>query len=55
MNVKTIQHGNAVIKIYRPTLTEEEKKKRETQLALALQECGKALERGTNGSKKIHA
>lgn len=52
---KTIRNGNATIIVYRPTLTEEEKKKRETQLALALQECGKALERGKNGSKKIHA
>ena len=29
---KTIQHGNATIHIYRPILTEEERKKREQQV-----------------------
>lgn len=39
MATKTIVYGNATIKLYRPTLTEEEQKKRENRIALALQNC----------------
>ena len=39
-----IQHGNALIKVFRPVLTEEEQKKRENQIQIALQQFGKAMQ-----------
>ncbi len=33
--VKTVQHGNATIEIYRPILSEAEQKKREAQVVAA--------------------
>lgn len=40
---KTIQHGNAVIKVYRPTITDEERKRRERQISIALQQLGQTI------------
>ena len=40
---KTIQHGNATIKVYRPTLTEEEQKRREKQISNALHQIGQSI------------
>lgn len=39
-----IKHGNALIKVFRPVLTEEEQKKRENQIQIALQQFGKAMQ-----------
>ena len=36
--------GNAIVKIYRPALTEAERRKREDQLLIGLQQFGKAME-----------
>ena len=41
--MKELQFGNAIIKIYRPTLSETEQAKRERQLENALQLFGKAM------------
>jgi len=41
--VQELRYGNAIICIYRPELTEEERKKRETRLAIALQQFGKEM------------
>lgn len=43
MSVKEIQHGNVLIRITRPTLTEEERKKREANIERTLQIIGKEL------------
>lgn len=39
-----LQFGNAIIKIYRPTLTAEEQKKRERNVLIALQQVGQSME-----------
>lgn len=35
--------GNAIVRVYRPELTEAERKKREDQLRTGLQQFGKAM------------
>lgn len=41
--MKEIQYGNAIIKIHRPVLTEEEQARQERQLEIALQLFGKEM------------
>ena len=48
MTAKTILRGNATIKLYRPTLTEEEQRNRETKIAIALQQCEEQQEKNEN-------
>lgn len=44
--MNAIQHGNAIIKIYRPTLTKEEREKRETRIKVALQQYEREKQKG---------
>ena len=39
----TYTYGNAIIHVYRPELTEEERAKREANLLTALEQFGKAV------------
>lgn len=41
--VNEYRHGNAIIYVYRPELTEEERAKRERNLLSALEQYGKAV------------
>lgn len=43
MSVKEIKHGNVLIRITRPTLTEEERKKRMANIERTLQVVGKEM------------
>lgn len=43
--------GNAVVIVTRPTLTEEERSKRERQISIALQQIGKEM---IEAEMKIH-
>lgn len=43
MAVKEIQHGNVTIVLHRPELTEEERKKSETNILRAMQQIGKEI------------
>ena len=43
MNVKEYEHGNAIIAIYRPELSEKERKKIEERILINLQQIGKEL------------
>lgn len=45
MTVKTIQHGNVEIVVYRPVLDEKERAKREGNLTRALERFGKEMAR----------
>lgn len=45
MTVKTIQHGNVEIVVYRPILDEKERAKREGNLTMALERFGKEMVR----------
>ena len=38
------RHGNAIIKVYRPDLSEKELEKRKETILIALQQVGKAME-----------
>lgn len=42
MSTTQFVYGNAIIEIHRPTLTPEDRRKRETQIQIALQQFGKA-------------
>lgn len=42
--MKEYVRGNAIIKVYRPDLSKEERKKREQTILIALQQVGKAME-----------
>lgn len=48
---KTITCGNAEIVIHRPELTEDERRKREHQIEIALQQFGKAMADAERGRK----
>ena len=43
MSVKEIRYGNTIIKLSRPTLTEEERQRRETNIERVLQIVGKEM------------
>lgn len=42
-------HGNAVIRVYRPNLTGEERAKRESNIAVVLQQYGKLIQTNKRG------
>jgi len=42
--IKEYQHGNAIIRVTRPDLTEAEQAKQESYISIALQQFGKAME-----------
>ena len=46
MNVTEYQYGNAIIKVYRPKLTQGERESREQRVKNALREFGKTLVKG---------
>lgn len=46
MNVTEYQYGNAIIKVYRPKLTQGERESREIRVKNALHEFGKTLVKG---------
>ena len=49
MSVKEIQYGNATVKLYRPTLTEEERQRSEANIQRTLQIVGKEfVKKGMN-------
>lgn len=47
MIIKEYQYGNVTITTYRPELSDEENKKREEQLLIALQQFGKETKENT--------
>ena len=50
MIVNEYQYGNAVIKIYRPQLAEEERVSRERKILVALQQVGKLIVEGEHSN-----
>ena len=44
MTTNVYQHGNAVIKVYRPSLGQEEQDKQEKKILIAMQQFGKEME-----------
>lgn len=44
MEVHEYRHGNAIIKVYRPDISDKELKKREETILVVLQQVGKAME-----------
>ena len=47
MIIKEYQYGNVTITTYRPELSDEENKKQEEQLLIALQQFGKEMKENT--------
>lgn len=50
MIVREYIHGNAIITVYRPELTEKERKKIEGQILISLQQIGKEMKENQNGN-----
>ena len=52
MQVNEIRFGNALLKVYRPLLTEEEREKRENDISKSLLQFGKVMEREKKDENK---
>lgn len=50
MIVKEYTYGNAIIKVYRPELTELEYEKVEKQILIGLQQIGKEMKENQHGN-----
>ena len=51
MTVREYTYGNAIIAVYRPELSDKERKKREEKILIALQQYGKEVkENKKNGN-----
>ena len=48
MTVREYTYGNAIIVIYRPELSDKERKKREERLLIALEQYGKEVKENEN-------